>query len=357
MGTIGKLPISNKTSWPWHDESRSNLYNTDIDWPKISIVTPSFNQGRYIEETIRSVLLQNYPNLEYIIIDGGSTDNSVEIIKKYERWISYWVSEPDNGQTHAINKGIEICSGEVFNWLNSDDLLSPKSLYHIGKSIHENPKNDVFCYSIYYLRGQEFTWLNPPTYYNPKSVQKTLELGTVNQPGMYYKRSALELIGQLNEDLNLVMDYDLWLRYLLMNQYPQVYCDSGKFPIAYFRIHEESKTTKEEYNILTDFQKEIIELCVGNDNKNRLKRALKIKKPVSKNAEIIHNCPHDFNAKIFLNTLLLNFAVSNYYKFQKKNVLKLLFSINPFSLERKKLRDWFYILRKSILAIIHYPTT
>jgi glycosyltransferase involved in cell wall biosynthesis len=92
-----------------------------IHLPKISIVTPSFNQGMFLEKTILSVLEQGYPNLEYIIIDGGSSDNSVEIIKKYEKHLAYWESEPDQGQSHAINKGFERATGEIFGWLNSDD--------------------------------------------------------------------------------------------------------------------------------------------------------------------------------------------------------------------------------------------
>lgn len=92
---------------------------------KISIVTPSFNQGEYLEETIDSVLSQKYPNLEYIIMDGGSKDNSVDIIKKYEKYLTYWESKPDRGQSHAINKGLKKCNGEIFNWLCSDDYLEP----------------------------------------------------------------------------------------------------------------------------------------------------------------------------------------------------------------------------------------
>ena len=100
----------------------------DANYPRISIVTPSYNQGQFIEQTIRSVLLQNYPNLEYIIIDGGSTDNTVETIEKYEQYITYWVSEPDRGQSHAINKGFARCTGEIMAWLNSDDLYLPSAL-------------------------------------------------------------------------------------------------------------------------------------------------------------------------------------------------------------------------------------
>ena len=97
-------------------------------WPRISVVTPSFNQGEFIEETIRSILLQGYPNLEYIVMDGGSTDNSVEIIKKYSPWLSYWISEPDAGQSDAINRGLKQASGDFATWINSDDLLCKNAL-------------------------------------------------------------------------------------------------------------------------------------------------------------------------------------------------------------------------------------
>ena len=103
----------------------------------ISIITPSYNQGQYLEQTINSVLGQNYPHLEYIIIDGGSTDGSVAIIKKYAEHLKYWVSEKDRGQASAINKGLQYCTGEIFNWLNSDDYLQPGALQKIANAFSE----------------------------------------------------------------------------------------------------------------------------------------------------------------------------------------------------------------------------
>ncbi|MGB5971795.1 MAG: glycosyltransferase, partial [Nodosilinea sp.] len=108
------------------------------EWPRVSIVTPSYNQGQFLEETIRSVLLQRYPNLEYIVIDGGSTDNSAEIIEKYQSCITYWVSEKDNGQAHAINKGLKISTGSILGWINSDDLYVKGTLRKIAQALCQN---------------------------------------------------------------------------------------------------------------------------------------------------------------------------------------------------------------------------
>ena len=123
--TLDELPPPppGKTGWPWTEDS-PQLPDTGLDgrpWPRVSVVTPSYNQGHFIEETIRSVLLQGYPDLEYVIIDGGSTDSSQEIIRRYERWLVYWVSEPDHGQTRAINKGWTRATGDILAYINTDD--------------------------------------------------------------------------------------------------------------------------------------------------------------------------------------------------------------------------------------------
>src|SRR4051812_45214192 len=120
-------PPSTRSGWPWEASHSSppNLAVPPMAYPRISIVTPSCNQAAYLEETIRSVLLQGYPNLEYFVIDGGSTDGSIDIIRKYEAWITGWVSEADRGQSHAINKGFQRCTGDLITFQNSDDYYLP----------------------------------------------------------------------------------------------------------------------------------------------------------------------------------------------------------------------------------------
>src|SRR5215831_2991084 len=120
--TLAELPPSppTKTGWPWTVETPllPSLRADGTSWPRVSVVTPSYNQGQFIEETIRSVLLQGYPDLEFIIIDGGSSDQTLDIIRKYARWLAYWISEKDRGQSDAINKGFSKSTGRILNWLN-----------------------------------------------------------------------------------------------------------------------------------------------------------------------------------------------------------------------------------------------
>jgi len=204
---------SQKTFWPWTDSIPvfPETMPDGKNWPKISIITPSFNQGNFIEETIRSVLMQGYPNLEYIVMDGGSTDNTVNILKKYDGFITKWVSEPDNGQTHAINKGISYATGEIIAYLNSDDVYLPDSfkkaalfltshkdvsmiygnIQHIDKqgSVIEKIENDDFDYD------RLLSWI----LYIP-------------QPATFMRATIIQDIGLFDEKLNLGMDHDYWVR-------------------------------------------------------------------------------------------------------------------------------------------------
>jgi GT2 family glycosyltransferase len=179
--------------------------------PQVTVVTPSFNQASFIEETIRSVLLQDYPRVEYFIFDGGSTDGSVDIIKKYEPWLAGWGSEPDKGQADAINKGFRRASGEVLAWLNSDDLYTPGALA-IGAAIFERCPEIDFIYSDWDVLEEPSGTLRRE-HKGELDLRRLLTKGLrVSQPTVFLRRSLLDRIGLLDESLHLALDYHLSLR-------------------------------------------------------------------------------------------------------------------------------------------------
>jgi glycosyltransferase involved in cell wall biosynthesis len=206
---------------------------------KISIITPSFNQGQFIEQTIDSVLSQNYSALEYIIIDGGSTDNSVEIIKKYEKHLTYWVSEPDRGQTHAINKGLAITQGELFNWINSDDYYEPGVFDKLSDYFSDSNVN-VVCGkgNIVSEEGKYMRQSRGSDVYN--SLSKTIGYARMDQPETFFRRSVLTQTGLLNDELHYLMDRDLWIKYLFSFGLSGIQEVDDTF--INFRMHHESKT-------------------------------------------------------------------------------------------------------------------
>ncbi|MEL6942335.1 MAG: glycosyltransferase family 2 protein [Bacteroidota bacterium] len=248
---LEELPNVDPTisAWPWTEETDPCIYQADIQYPKISIVTPSLNQAIFLEQTIRSVLLQNYPNLEYIIIDGGSTDGSLEIIKKYEPWLTYWISEEDEGQAQAINKGLKHCTGIVFNWLNSDDWYLPNVLEAIGRIFAQNLNLQAFCGQQYIQFHDGEIILSPPSPVE-KTLEATLSLTHINQPATFFHLHTLQTLLPLREDFHYLFDAEIWLRFLL--KYGQKYIHSNKLIINYFRIHKDSKT----YQKNADFNRE-----------------------------------------------------------------------------------------------------
>ena len=180
--------------------------------PKISIVTCSYQQGRFIDATLRSVLEQNYPALEYIVIDGGSTDGSVQVIQRRESGLAYWVSEPDQGQTDALAKGFDRSTGEVMAWLCSDDLLLPGALDTVGRYFAEHPEVDcVFGDAIWIDAAGK-----PIRPKKEMSWNRTVFLFDHNylaQPSVFWRRSLYDRVGGLGRQWNLAMDSDLWLRF------------------------------------------------------------------------------------------------------------------------------------------------
>lgn len=205
---------------------------------KISIITPSYNQGQFIEQTICSVLEQNYPNLEYIIMDGGSTDNTVEIIKKYERYITYWETGKDNGQSDAINKGFSRATGEVINWLNSDDYYQPNTLKIVGEAFAD-PTIQVFCgRSRVFGNGKNYISNGSDIY--PGNIPKTIGWARIDQPETFFRHDALKEIGYLNESLHFTMDKEMWMRYLLKFGLSGI--QKSEDVLVNYRLHEASKT-------------------------------------------------------------------------------------------------------------------
>lgn len=217
-------------------------------WPKVSIITPSYNQGQFIEETIRSILLQGYPNLEYIIIDGGSTDNTLDVIKKYEPWISYWVSEPDKGQSDAINKGIEKCTGEIFNWICSDDFLEADALRTVAEDLI-NPGKNVFCGVARLLYGDNSNYATTPLL---SSVEEMIFSAQICQPATFFKFDVIGKLGPTNSFLHYCMDAEWWVKYLITHG-KQGVAQSGDVLVNY-RYHEASKTVSQSKFFEEDFR-------------------------------------------------------------------------------------------------------
>ena len=237
--TLSELPVppSGRTGWPWTEESTSLPNSTDDrqDWPRITVVTPSFNQGQFIEETIRSVLLQRYPNLEYMIIDGGSTDDTLRIIGKYQTWLSYTVSEPDEGQNDAINKGWRRSTGKILAWLNSDDLYEPNALFRVAAAWQANPNAGLWhghCYE--FDEGGVKRTIGEP--YDVKIAMSVSydKGGRVAQPAAFVARVAIGRVGMPDYRLKQSMDKDLFQRVAAL--YDAIFIPEV---LARFRLHWE----------------------------------------------------------------------------------------------------------------------
>jgi len=234
-------PAKGKAGWPWTEE-RAQLAGEAFGsshCPKVSIVTPNYNYGHFLEETIRSVLGQGYPNLEYIIIDGGSTDNSVEIIKKYEPWLTYWVSEPDGGISNALNKGFQRTNGEIMAWLNSDDKYLPWTFAVVAEIFRTyQDVNWIVGYnSAWDAAGRQIRVF--PCY---KNVYNFLlrDYGWIQQESVFWRRSLWERAGaKIDEGYKVSMDGELWSRFFLYDDLWHVETVLGGY-----RIHDSNRAHK-----------------------------------------------------------------------------------------------------------------
>ncbi len=211
-----------------------------MKYPKITIITPSFNQGRYIENTISSVISQNYPHLEYLIADGGSTDNSLEIINKYIKKypkIMNLISRKDKGQVDAINKGIKAATGDIITYINSDDYYLPGSFNKVGNYFLKHPKS-MWIVGNCQVTQSRHRWVFFLKHYWPiDKWQMALEIfNTINQPSTFLTRKLIDKVGMFDVNYDYAFDYDYWLRCNKFQKPDRIFDN-----LAVFRIHENSK--------------------------------------------------------------------------------------------------------------------
>lgn len=230
-------PAPERTGWPWTDPNNQTLPDNPPagGWPKISIVCPSYQQGRFIEETIRSVLMQQYPRLEFILMDGGSTDDTVEILERYSPWLAHWESQPDRGQSHALNKGFGRATGEIFGWINSDDYYLPGAFAAVGRSFRTAPRSLI--YGDWAIRRNEEPAL---TFHQERpAFAFQVAVGGRHLPShaTFWPRAAHQ---RIEENLQFTMDAELFKRLATSGLRPR----HLPVPLAVCRLHPEAKSAR-----------------------------------------------------------------------------------------------------------------
>lgn len=255
--TVLPVPLRTEIGWPW-EKVQSEILRPDIDdqeqWPHFTIVTPSFNQGQYLERTIRSVLLQGYPKLNYLIMDGGSKDNSIDIIKYYSNALAYWRSSPDEGQSAAIQEGLLGAKSDLVAWLNSDDYYLPGTLESVARLWMENGHPEWIVGSSRFVddQGMEIQVWEPDA---PRSIGQALSMGAgTPQPSAFWSKQLWDRVGGLNERLHYCMDEDLWMRFQIAGATPF----STKSLYAVRHLQRESKTVLQLPRFANDFSELVI---------------------------------------------------------------------------------------------------
>jgi glycosyltransferase involved in cell wall biosynthesis len=217
--------------------------------PRITVITPSYNQAAFLERTILSIVSQGYPNLEFIIIDGGSTDGSVDIIKRYANHLAFWESVPDNGQSHAINKGLKRATGDWVCWQNSDDIFYPKTFELVAKKIQNNPELDIIIGDVK-LIDEHDSLIRPMCYVKPTYKSLLAEGMVLTNQAAFWRNAIHKEIGWLNESLHYGFDYEWFLRVLNYTNH------SGHIPnfLGALRFHAETKTSLNQSKFQQEYQ-------------------------------------------------------------------------------------------------------
>jgi glycosyltransferase involved in cell wall biosynthesis len=229
-------PAAGRTGWPWTVETPIPADAAAVKWPRITIVTPSYQQAAYLEETLRSVLLQNYPNLEYLVLDGGSADGSAAIIERYAPHLAYWQSRADRGQADAINQGFDRATGDILGWLNSDDFLLPGALFAVARAFHAGAPDIVYGDALNYfeedrtLQYWQGYWIRPGF----------LQFGGLFSSHATFWRRAVHV--PLWAELNCNVDGELWQRLVPGRRLRYL-----PLPLGVFRAHAETKSSAEHW--------------------------------------------------------------------------------------------------------------
>lgn len=250
--TLNDLPAPplGKVGWPWTEQSEpaSVRIPSGSECPPISIVTPSYNQGKFIEETIRSVLLQGYPNIEYIIIDGGSTDNTIEIIKKYEAFLAFWVSEKDAGQSHGINKGLHRATGDLVGWQNSDDFYYPNVFFEATFKAKLFPSYDIFYGTKTYLNLEAQGIFTEDVNMSDFDLLKMIPNSNMSNQSMFFRQKIFQEGNFLDQSFDHCMDTEFFWR-LIERGYKFKFASELR---GCYRLHEDCKGKSDNNSYFSD---------------------------------------------------------------------------------------------------------
>ena len=218
---------------------------TGRTYPRISVITPSLNQGAFIEETIRSVIDQRYPGLEYLVVDGGSKDGSIEIIENYASHLAWWISETDRGQSNAINKALARATGDVVCWLNADDMFTPGTLFTVADHFQRHPDDGVVSGEALWMHEDGTTDPMIPSSVTFADLFDYFAGRYLPQPSVFFRSSLLKKVGWLDEDLHYGMDLDLWLRFALQFR-PHDVIPRIPRALSLLRVHPAQKTWRDK---------------------------------------------------------------------------------------------------------------
>jgi glycosyltransferase involved in cell wall biosynthesis len=310
--------------------------------PLVSIVTPSYNQAQFLEETICSVIRQDYEAIEYIVIDGGSTDGSLEIIKRYKEQLAYWISEPDKGQVDAINKGLRMAKGDIVAWINSDDLYMAGAVREAVETLQKNPEVGM-VYGDGIMVDAEGNLLDRHTY-RTYSVLDLLCFEVLLQPTVFMRREILERVGYLSEAYDLILDHDLWIKiaaYTPILHVPSFW--------AVERTHESAKTIAQASTFVREAEKLI----------EKAEESQSLKALIARERSLIYSSLHVFAARRLIDAGEHKLAVQHLFRALKlapRVVFKYWYKVIQAGGSALGLESLFLFYRRSRRKIQHGAT-